>query len=70
MLMNFENKFDPFDAMNTPIYQTATFKQVTNGDEDVRLVAKFCVVMIILTAIVVNGSEEFKVIKVECCLGT
>ncbi|KAM1306762.1 hypothetical protein ACFX2H_009106 [Malus domestica] len=27
MLMNFENKFDPFDAMNTPLYQTATFKQ-------------------------------------------
>ncbi|KAB2631154.1 cystathionine beta-lyase [Pyrus ussuriensis x Pyrus communis] len=27
MLLNFENKFDPFDAMNTPLYQTATFKQ-------------------------------------------
>lgn len=26
--MNFENKFDPHDAMSTPLYQTATFKQV------------------------------------------
>ncbi|KAA8517236.1 hypothetical protein F0562_017510 [Nyssa sinensis] len=27
MLMNFENKFDPYDALSTPLYQTATFKQ-------------------------------------------
>ncbi|KAK1266453.1 hypothetical protein QJS04_geneDACA009169 [Acorus gramineus] len=27
LLMNFENSFDPFDAMSTPLYQTATFKQ-------------------------------------------
>lgn len=28
LLMNFENKFDPFGAVSTPLYQTATFKQV------------------------------------------
>jgi hypothetical protein len=28
MLLNFENKFDPYEAMSTPLYQTATFKQV------------------------------------------
>lgn len=28
ILMNFENKFDPYGAMSTPLYQTATFKQV------------------------------------------
>lgn len=28
LLMNFENKFDPYSAMSTPLYQTATFKQV------------------------------------------
>lgn len=28
LLMNFENKFDPYAAISTPIYQTATFKQV------------------------------------------
>ncbi|KVI12132.1 Cys/Met metabolism, pyridoxal phosphate-dependent enzyme [Cynara cardunculus var. scolymus] len=27
ILMNFENKFDPYSAMSTPLYQTATFKQ-------------------------------------------
>lgn len=27
VLMNFGNKFDPYDAMSTPLYQTATFKQ-------------------------------------------
>lgn len=27
MLMNFESKFDPYGAMSTPLYQTATFKQ-------------------------------------------
>ncbi|KAL4571716.1 hypothetical protein LXL04_018481 [Taraxacum kok-saghyz] len=27
ILMNFENKFDPYGAMSTPLYQTATFKQ-------------------------------------------
>ncbi|KAI3667273.1 hypothetical protein L6452_42323 [Arctium lappa] len=27
ILMNFHNKFDPYDAMSTPLYQTATFKQ-------------------------------------------
>ncbi|KDP37822.1 hypothetical protein JCGZ_06724 [Jatropha curcas] len=27
ILMNFENKFDPYNAMSTPLYQTATFKQ-------------------------------------------
>ena len=26
ILMNFGNKFDPYDAMSTPLYQTATFK--------------------------------------------
>lgn len=30
LLMNLDNKFDPFDAMSTPLYQTATFKQVLN----------------------------------------
>ncbi|KAI8562444.1 hypothetical protein RHMOL_Rhmol03G0037900 [Rhododendron molle] len=30
MLLNFENKFDPFDALSTPLYQTATFKQVVH----------------------------------------
>lgn len=30
ILMNFENKFDPYDAMSTPLYQTATFKQVND----------------------------------------
>lgn len=28
MLMNFSNEFDPYDALSTPLYQTATFKQV------------------------------------------
>ncbi|KAJ9544073.1 hypothetical protein OSB04_023780 [Centaurea solstitialis] len=27
ILMNFGNKFDPYGAMSTPLYQTATFKQ-------------------------------------------
>ncbi|KVI03455.1 Cys/Met metabolism, pyridoxal phosphate-dependent enzyme [Cynara cardunculus var. scolymus] len=27
VLMNFESKFDPYNAMSTPLYQTATFKQ-------------------------------------------
>ncbi|CAA3013437.1 cystathionine beta-lyase, chloroplastic-like isoform X2 [Olea europaea var. sylvestris] len=27
MLMNFGNEFDPYDALSTPLYQTATFKQ-------------------------------------------
>ncbi|KAJ0043014.1 hypothetical protein Pint_18243 [Pistacia integerrima] len=27
LLMNFESKFDPYDAVSTPLYQTATFKQ-------------------------------------------
>ncbi|ONH94961.1 hypothetical protein PRUPE_7G042400 [Prunus persica] len=37
ILMNFENKFDPYNAMNTPLYQTATFKQPSateNGPYD------------------------------------
>ncbi|KAH7853640.1 hypothetical protein Vadar_004973 [Vaccinium darrowii] len=37
MLLNFENKFDPFDALSTPLYQTATFKQPSateNGPYD------------------------------------
>lgn len=29
MLMNFANDFDPYDALSTPLYQTATFKQVS-----------------------------------------
>lgn len=28
MLMNFSNEFDPYHATSTPLYQTATFKQV------------------------------------------
>ena len=28
MVLNFDNKFDPFAALSTPLYQTATFKQV------------------------------------------
>ncbi|RVW36024.1 Cystathionine beta-lyase, chloroplastic [Vitis vinifera] len=28
MLINYENKSDPFDAVSPPLYQTATFKQV------------------------------------------
>ncbi|CAI9779532.1 unnamed protein product [Fraxinus pennsylvanica] len=27
MLMNFSNEFDPYGALSTPLYQTATFKQ-------------------------------------------
>ncbi|KAM7505306.1 hypothetical protein LguiB_004210 [Lonicera macranthoides] len=37
MLMNFGNSFDPYDAMSTPLYQTATFKQPSateNGPYD------------------------------------
>ncbi|CAL1399676.1 unnamed protein product [Linum trigynum] len=37
ILMNFENKFDPYDAMSVPLYQTATFKQPSateNGPYD------------------------------------
>ncbi|CAK9184031.1 unnamed protein product [Ilex paraguariensis] len=37
MLMNFDNKFDPYDALSTPLYQTATFKQPSaaeNGPYD------------------------------------
>ncbi|KAI6696901.1 hypothetical protein NL676_017020 [Syzygium grande] len=37
LLMNFENKFDPYGAISTPIYQTATFKQPSateNGPYD------------------------------------
>lgn len=37
ILMNFENKFDPYGAMSTPLYQTATFKQPSateNGPYD------------------------------------
>lgn len=30
LLVNLDNKFDPFDAMSTPLYQTATFKQVVS----------------------------------------
>ncbi|KAJ6778848.1 TRANS-SULFURATION ENZYME FAMILY MEMBER [Salix koriyanagi] len=32
ILMNFENKFDPYGAMSTPLYQTATFKQSSATD--------------------------------------
>lgn len=28
ILTSFENSFDPYDALSTPLYQTATFKQV------------------------------------------
>ncbi|KAL7225416.1 hypothetical protein ACSBR1_020733 [Camellia fascicularis] len=37
MLLNHENKFDPYDALSTPLYQTATFKQpsaIENGPYD------------------------------------
>ncbi|KAJ7976639.1 cystathionine beta-lyase, chloroplastic [Quillaja saponaria] len=37
MLLNFENNFDPYGAMSTPLYQTATFKQpsaIENGPYD------------------------------------
>ncbi|KAL2320683.1 hypothetical protein Fmac_029652 [Flemingia macrophylla] len=37
IVMNFENKFDPFGAISSPLYQTATFKQpsaVENGPYD------------------------------------
>ncbi|GLT95829.1 hypothetical protein SLE2022_134900 [Rubroshorea leprosula] len=37
LLMNFQNEFDPYDAMSTPLYQTATFKQPSateNGPYD------------------------------------
>ncbi|XP_029130658.1 cystathionine beta-lyase, chloroplastic [Cajanus cajan] len=37
IVMNFENKFDPFGAISPPLYQTATFKQpsaVENGPYD------------------------------------
>lgn len=29
LLMNFSNEFDPYGALSTPLYQTATFKQVS-----------------------------------------
>ncbi|GMP97701.1 hypothetical protein CsSME_00045856 [Camellia sinensis var. sinensis] len=37
ILLNHENKFDPYDALSTPLYQTATFKQpsaIENGPYD------------------------------------
>ncbi|CAL5207233.1 unnamed protein product [Lathyrus oleraceus] len=37
MVMNFESKFDPYGAVSTPLYQTATFKQpsaIENGPYD------------------------------------
>lgn len=37
LLMNFQNEFDPYDAMSPPLYQTATFKQPSateNGPYD------------------------------------
>ncbi|XP_014489779.1 cystathionine beta-lyase, chloroplastic [Vigna radiata var. radiata] len=37
IVMNFENKFDPFGAISPPLYQTATFKQpsaIENGPYD------------------------------------
>ncbi|XP_022153886.1 cystathionine beta-lyase, chloroplastic isoform X1 [Momordica charantia] len=37
MIMNFETKFDPYHAVSTPLYQTATFKQpsaIENGPYD------------------------------------
>ncbi|OVA02461.1 Cys/Met metabolism [Macleaya cordata] len=37
ILMNFENSFDPYGALSTPLYQTATFKQPSgteNGPYD------------------------------------
>ncbi|KAE9585237.1 putative cystathionine beta-lyase [Lupinus albus] len=37
MVMNFENKFDPYGSVSTPLYQTATFKQpsaIENGPYD------------------------------------
>ncbi|KAG2687319.1 hypothetical protein I3760_09G045800 [Carya illinoinensis] len=37
MVLNFENKFDPYEAISTPLYQTATFKQPSateNGHYD------------------------------------
>ncbi|OMO65945.1 Cys/Met metabolism, pyridoxal phosphate-dependent enzyme [Corchorus capsularis] len=37
ILMNFESSFDPYGAMSTPLYQTATFKQpsaIENGPYD------------------------------------
>ncbi|KAA3472118.1 cystathionine beta-lyase, chloroplastic-like [Gossypium australe] len=37
LLMNFDNNFDPYGAMSTPLYQTATFKQPSateNGPYD------------------------------------
>ncbi|KAI4300869.1 hypothetical protein L6164_034197 [Bauhinia variegata] len=36
-VMNFENEFDPYGAISTPLYQTATFKQpsaIENGPYD------------------------------------
>ncbi|KAF7819111.1 cystathionine beta-lyase, chloroplastic [Senna tora] len=36
-LMNFDNEFDPYGAVSTPLYQTATFKQpsaIENGPYD------------------------------------
>lgn len=57
MLMNFENKFDPYSAMNTPLYQTATFKQVLFvADEGV--VANFFEVIISLIISVRGQIQE------------
>lgn len=33
MIMNFESKFDPYGAVSTPLYQTATFKQVSGRND-------------------------------------
>ena len=41
LLMNMENEFDPFDALSTPLYQTATFKQVVELNQ--RLCCHFMV---------------------------
>uniref|UniRef100_A0A0D6R8B7 cysteine-S-conjugate beta-lyase n=1 Tax=Araucaria cunninghamii TaxID=56994 RepID=A0A0D6R8B7_ARACU len=32
ILVNFNNSFDPYDALSTPLYQTATFKQPSATD--------------------------------------
>ena len=46
LLMNMENEFDPFDALSTPLYQTATFKQVVELNQ--RLCCHFMVMFLSL----------------------
>jgi hypothetical protein len=43
ILTSFENSFDKYGALSTPLYQTATFKQVVWGILDVLSVQSIAV---------------------------